>query len=187
MTDTPVLVLCHTVFNDVFRNYEEPTPHQESAKFLIRYIIEKQANLTDGYRIPFTSEQVKDSIWGKLPYNQGHSDLPAQLAIVLENLICSVKPPVENLDESVIIIADILSSRVEDVILVTNMPKKKEHVLAFYQKSEKTSKRWKEKDIPFKIATTTELKKMLREKDPDTCNAVDDRLTAITETTAEPA
>ena len=176
MVKVPELVLCHTVFNDAFREYAEPTVHQKSAKFLIRYIIEKQANSIDGYDVPFTSEQVKNSIWGKLPYNQGHPKFPAQLAIVLETLVISPNPPVENLDESVIIIADILSSRADEVVLVTNMKKKIVHVLDFYQKSEKTSRKWKERDIPFKILTTTYLENLLRERDVNICNTIDERL-----------
>jgi len=176
MSKIPVLILCHTIFFDVFREYSKPTPHQESAKFLVRYVIEKQTDLELGSFVAITSKQVKECLWGKLPYNQGHPDFPAQILIVLENLILSIKPPVKNLDESVIIIADLLSSRVEEVLLVSNMPKKTTLAIEFYQKSEKSSRKWKEKNLPFKVINTSELEKLLRKIDPETCTVIDERI-----------
>ena len=38
-----VLVVCHTILNDAFRTYPEPSDHQKSAKFFVRYLIEKQS------------------------------------------------------------------------------------------------------------------------------------------------
>jgi len=175
MTGTPILVMCHTVLNDALRSDYAPE-HQESAKFLIRYLIEKQVSLSDGHYQSVTSQQVMESIYDKLP-NQGHPDFPAKILLILKNLILDLDTsPVKNINESVIIISDVLSSSSDEVVLVSNMEKKIRLVVDFYQKSEKTSKRWKPKNIPFRILNTTQVVEQLRKIDTKLCDLVDKRL-----------
>ena len=172
-----VLVLCHTFFNDAWRTDYGPSENQQSARFLARYLIEKQSMDKDDF-IAITSDQVMEAISENLP-NQGIGSNPAQMILVLRNLVCSVDTKVDSLNESVIIIADILSSRGYEVVMVTNMPKKIKHMVDFYQRHEKTSKQWQPKHIAslFKVMSTKELEKFLRDNDKLTCDVVDEQLT----------
>lgn len=172
----PALVICHTILNDAFRTYPTPAEHQESARFLIRYLIEKVSQDTIQTKFPVcavTSEQVMGCVAEKLP-RQGYPyyKAPAQVLLALRNLITALDTSVKNLNESVIILADVLSTRA-DTILVTNMLKKVIHTCDFYQKYERSSKIWKEKDIPFFINNTTEIEEILRKKDKEICDKVD--------------
>lgn len=168
MENPPLLVLCHTVFNDALRIYPKETKHQNSARLLMKYIIEKQAELdAQGVFFSLTTQHVMGRLEERLPYTQGHPDFPAQMLIVLKNLIMSPRIPAKNQEESVIVLTDIISSRGE-VMLVSNMDKMVKHTLRFYQDADPTPKIWKEDNIPFKIKNSTELVDKLREIDPDT-------------------
>lgn len=174
-----VLVLCHTVFNDVWRTDYGPTENQPSAKFLARYLIEKQASGDDDDYVAVTSEQVLEAISENLP-NQGIiGSNPAQLVMVLRNMLLTFDTKVKDLNESVIIIADMLSSRGFEVVMVTNMNKKIKHIVDFYQKHEKTSKQWQPKHIEslFSVLSTSQLEKFLRDNDKEMCDLVDVQLT----------
>jgi len=169
-----LFILCHTIFHDVWRNYERPSEHQSSARFFVRYLIEKRTSMTDDDVIAVTSEEVINSMSGFLP-NQGSGQYQAQLVLALKNIVFPLPTKIQNLNESVVIIADVLASRGTDVILVSNMPNKVNKIVDFYQKYEKTSKKWQPKHIDeiFKIMNTTELEAHLRKTDKETCNNVD--------------
>ena len=175
---TPIFVICHTVLNDAFREYsdadDEKKKQQKSAKFLIKYLIEKSV-INIGNVIAITSEQVMSSLDENLP-NQGVGGYRAQILMALRNLILTIDTQIKNINESVIIISDLLSSRIENVILISNMKKKIRHTLDFYQKYEKSSRKWKEEDIPFEIKDTVEIEKVLRETDKETCDMIDSRI-----------
>jgi len=175
-------ILCHTFFHDVWRTYGNPTEivkvNQSSAKFLARYIIEKKSSGGNDDFVAITSEQVMEAIYRNLP-NQGAGSMnPAQMLLVLGNLIETVPTKKENINDSVSIIADVLSSHGFDVIMVTNMPSKIEKIVTFYQNNEPTSRQWSEKRILslFRVINTTELEKYLRETDKATCDMVDKQL-----------
>lgn len=171
-----VLVLCHTILNDAFRNYPGATTQklkeQESAKFIIRYLIETKGN---GSISAITSEQVMKSLEYTLP-NQGIGGFPAQIILGLKNLIISVDGKVQNLGESVTVISDIVASKIEDAKLVSNMSRKKLDVIEFYQKYEPSSRKIKEDDIPFDIITSCDIEEYLRRTDPTTCGVIDERV-----------
>lgn len=172
-----LFILCHTIFHDIWRKYEKITEYQSSSKFFVRYLIEKLTSMTEDDIIAVTSEEVINSISGQLP-NQGSGQYQAQLVLALKNIVTPVPTKIENLNESVIIIADVLASRGVDVILVSNMPNKINKVVDFYQKNEKTSKQWQPKHITeiFRIMNTAELEKYLRNTDKNVCDNVDSQL-----------
>jgi len=172
-----VISLCHTIFNDAFRTYpdstEEKLKEQNSAKFIIRYLIEiggMNRNL-----IAVTSEQVMEGLEYTLP-NQGTGGYSAQIILALKNLILTFDGVVKDLSESVTIISDILSTKIEDVKLISNMPKKKKDAIFFYQKYQTTSRRIREEDLPFKILNACDIEEHLRREDPKTCEEIDKRL-----------
>ena len=172
MADIPFFILCHTIFNDAFRNdykYDKQKPTQ----FLMKYIIVKQATLDEGYFVVATSNQVISNIKDNFKQVQ-LPGTPSQIIIILDNLIGKVNIKSKDINESVIILSDLFSSRMEEIVLVSNMPKKIQKVIAFYQASEKSKKEWKETDIPFTIRDANDIEIMLREKDPDICKIVDD-------------
>ena len=154
---------------------DDKKKQQEASKFIFRYLIVKHTSLNQSKIIAITSEQVFEEISEKLP-NQGKWGFQAKILITLKNLFFIKDAGTENINESVIVLSDILSSRGEDVNLLTNMQKKIRHTLNFYQKDEKTSKEWKDKDIPFEIKDSIEIEKLLRELDKETCDEVDKML-----------
>ncbi len=172
-----VLVFCHTIFNDAFRSYpdasKEKLKEQESAKFIIRYLIETRNDNLEILAI--TSEQVMEALEYSLP-NQGIGDYPAKIVLAFKNLILTIDGKVQNLGESVTIISDLISSKIDGVKLISNMPKKKIDVINFYQKYESTSRHIKEQDIPFKIINACDIEDYLRKKNPEICKVIDKRV-----------
>jgi len=173
-----LIVLCHTIFNDAFRNYpnvsEDKKLEQESAKFIFRYLIETRDSNNQKI-VAVTSEQVMFGLEYSLP-NQGIGTYPAQIILALRNLMYQVNGKVSNLGESITIISDILASKIDKVILVSNMPSKVLKVVEYYQKYEPTSRRIGRGDIPFNILSAMEIEEIIRELDPDTCEKIDKRL-----------
>jgi len=168
------MVFCHTVFNDALREYPKKTEYQDSAKLLFRYVIEKQSELDHGIFFTITTENIMGRLEDKLPYTQGFQNFQAQMLLVLKNLVMRLPiPAAKTQEESAIIISDLLSSRFDEVILVTNMKKMVQHTLKFYQDAEETSRKWKEKDIPFKIINTIEMEKLIRKNDSGVCTKID--------------
>lgn len=185
---TLVIVLCHTIFNDAFRNYPDATPlkleEQESAKFIIRYLIETRGD--NSKIIAITSEQVMRELELNFPrqgiinvYNIDKEKIvfyPAQMILALKNLLFVIEGKVKNKGESVTIISDIFSSKIGNTHLISNMANKKRDIIDFYQKYESSSKKIKPEDIPFQVMTSCEIESHLREEDPSTCMIIDKRV-----------
>lgn len=181
-----VLVFCHTLFNDAFRNYPDVSQlklnEQKSAQFIIRYLIETKDN--NSKIVAITSEQVMESLESNFPRQGINLDFkeasirfhPAQMILALRNLLIVVDGGVKNIGESITIISDIASSKIGTTKLISNMSNKKRDLIEFYQKYSSSSKKIKEENIPFEVMTTCELETYLRQKDKLTCDTVDKRV-----------
>lgn len=173
-----LIVLCHTIFNDAFREYpdtdENKKREQESAKFIFRYLIETR-NDGESKVTAVTSEQVMSNLEYNLP-NQGIGTYPAQLILALKNLIHTVNGKVQNLGESVTIISDLIASKIDGTNLVSNMPSKISKVVEYYQQYEPTSRRIRITDIPFSVVSACEIEETIRELDPEVCAEIDEKL-----------
>jgi len=185
---TLVIVLCYTIFNDAFRSYPDATSEkleeQESSKFILRYLIETRGD--DSKIIAITSEQVMGDLESSFPrqgiinvYNFNEEKIvfyPAQMILALKNLLFIVDGKVKNRGESITIISDILSSKIGNTNLISNMANKKRDIIDFYQKYESSSKRIKPEDIPFQVMNSCEIESHLRKEDPSTCTIIDKRV-----------
>ncbi len=181
-----VLVFCHTLFNDAFRNYPDTTPlklkEQKSAQFIIRYFIETKGD--DSKTLAITSEQVMESLESNFPrqginLNFNETDIrfrPAQMILALRNLLIVFDGGVKNIGESITIISDIASSRIGTTKLISNMSNKKRDIIEFYQAYSQSSKKIKDENIPFEVMTTCELEDYLRRGEQLICETIDKRI-----------
>jgi len=159
-----IFVLCHTVLYDALGKDNKSHPeHRESAKKFLNHIIKEVGRIK-----VITANTVINSFSDKLTFSYGTT---YEFISLIKSIIKTVDTDnFNNINESVIILADIVSSLPEkndtnsiEVILVTNMPNKIKRILEFYRKSEKGRKKWEDpKEIPFKVQTTSELAKELK-------------------------
>jgi len=184
----PILVLCHTFFNDAFRNYPvfgvdnavDSYLNWKSATFVARFIIERQAELPEEQYVAITSQKIFDKFVEKFELEKPVARRWETLEI-LKNMILRIENESVNKlneDEGIIAMADILfsRSRYNPVILVTNTPKKiTELTIKFYEEPIKP-KRVKESDIPFLILNTAQAESLLRYIFNDLCKLVDERM-----------
>ena len=172
-----VLVLCHSFFHDAFRPHKPLDSNVfktwTSSRFVANFIIEKQARLSEGSFFAFTSKQVFDSFALKFEGDKP-SDKLIETVQMLHNSMFVVGGNAlkdSSDDDSVFVICDILYSRSDyKPILVSNIPKKVEKAEAFYHKKDAKAK------IPYPICDVMQTESILRERFPELCTFVDERL-----------
>lgn len=179
MSKIPLLVVCHTVFHDAFRKYPRPTPNQNSARFLIRYIIEKMSD-PDMNQFSLTSRKTLDNIFNRVKY-MGYPGIPPNMRRTMESMMLIFDSNIININEEIVAGCDWFASKTtREAILTSNMKKMVAHTLKFYQDNEKTKRQWKEYDIgkaiPFIVKGTSYVEKLLNKIDSKTCKVVYSRL-----------
>ncbi len=172
-----ILVLCHSFFHNAFRP-QKPVDAEKfevwrSSRFIVNLIIEKYAELPEGYYFAVTSLKAFNEFAEKfLSENPSYQNV--ELVQSLYYAIMVVKSETYNklsTDEGVIAICDTLHSRSPYTpILVSNVKKKKRFAEDFYNKLEHQAKEVK---IPFPIYTIGETEAHLRAKYPDLCEIID--------------
>jgi len=172
-----MLVLCHSFFHDAFRPHEPVTSRVYnlwlSSHFVANFIIERQAELPEGSHFAVTSKQVFDDFAFKF-----HGDKPSfrqkETVEILHSSIFVIDHPsiaALPIDESVFVICDVLYSLSKfELILISNIPKKKEKAEAFYHKKDPMVK------MPYPIDDAIQVEHFLRGRYPELCKLVDERM-----------
>ena len=159
----PILVLCHSILHNAFRGYPnfkiETVSSFFSARAILNFIIERQAELPEGQFIAVTSKKVFNSFLEAFQL-ESKSGERYEMVELLRSIIFIVPDDVINelnIDETVIALADILytRSKYKPVILVTDISSKREMVEKFYIDS-LGDRVFKEKGIPFEIYDTSQ-------------------------------
>jgi hypothetical protein len=167
-----VLVLCHSVFHDAFRLRALSTKTVgawKSSRFIANFIILQKAEKPDCI-FAITSKQALAHFAVRF---LGEKPSQKQKEIVLalgSSLIIVDNASIQKLDvdDSVIVLCDIWYSFSNFVpILVSNIPKKVEMSEEFYHQKDKTAV------VPYKILSTAECEKFLRERYPELSEEVD--------------
>jgi hypothetical protein len=172
-----ILVLCHSFFYEAFSIIrplnEDVYKSWMSSRFIANFIIERQAELSEGVMFAGTSKQVFDNFSHKF-LGQKPSLKQRETVNILRNSIYVVDHPYTNklsLDESVFVICDIVYSSSNSMpILVSNIPAKQEKAEAFYQKKNPEAK------IPFPILNPAYTEAFLKDKFPTICKSVEERI-----------
>ncbi len=147
--------------------------YDKSAQFVANLIIERQAELPETAPFAFTSNQAFESFALKF---QGDRPSPKQKETVdiLHNSVFVVDTPVINklsLDDSVLVICDILYSHQNGlVILVSDIPKKRDKATEFYRKKDPKA------EIPYPIYNVSEAEFYLRGRFVELSKLVDMRI-----------
>jgi hypothetical protein len=172
-----ILVLCHSFFHDAFRP-QRPVDATKFriwlfSRFVANLIIERQAELPEGFTFAVTSKQVFDSFSRKFLGEEPSAKQKETVDILHNSIGVLDGPAISNLsdDDSILVICDTLFSRSSyEPILVSNIPKKVEKATEFYHNKDPEAK------IPYSIYTVVQVEPFLRGRFPGLCTLVDERL-----------
>lgn len=168
MSDDLIFVFDHTIFNDIYREYEDGEKDcQKYARFIQDYLIIRKA-LARTKMIVVTSKEVFERIVNRTQINP-KTPFPPNIWIALNDLVDVSNFTYSNSNifykESVIILSVDLSFKYpsSNVILLSNSDKTPQKVLTLYAKYGRPLRTIDE--LPFKIMNCEELLSFLKEND----------------------
>lgn len=171
------LVLCHSFFHDGFRPHEPVTSKVYtlwlSSHFVANFIIEKQAELPEGSYFAVTSKQVFDEFAFKFHGSKPSFRQKETVEILHNSILVINHPSIAKLstDESIFVICDVMYSLSKfELMLISNIPSKREKAEEFYHKKDPNAK------IPYPIYDAIQMEHLLRSRYPDLCKLVDERI-----------
>lgn len=175
-TSEPILVLCHTFFNDAFRAFPTMGAQQiqnlAGSRFIASFIIERYADLPKGAYCATTTEKVFDEFCEAF-VNEGGAKKSFIMLEALDQIVFKVKDEsITKLDkdDGIIATSDILFScdKYQPILVTSMAPTKKEKAKKFYAESGGV--------VPFSIYDYTETRAFLEGKYPDICRSVKERI-----------
>ena len=170
-----ILVLCHSFFHEAFRPFELTSKvykFWKSSFWVASFIVERQAELPEGFNFAVTSKQAFDEFATKF-LGEKPSIKQKETVEILRNSIEVIDgPSITNLslDDSVFVICDTLYNRSSYApILISNVPSEEEKAEAFYSKKDPNAR------IPFPIFNAIIAESYLRGTFPELSRIVDSK------------
>jgi len=166
----------HTIFNDVYRNYENENDNQKYAKFIHDYLIIRKAMVRK--KMIYTSREIFERIVSRTQINPKLHYMP-NLWVAVNNLVnisglTYNNPEILYKDSIILLSVDLSFKCSEEIILLSNSGKCPDKVLILYAKYGRPLRTIEE--APFKIMNCEKAIEYLKENDKSFFDSISDML-----------